>query len=169
MSQNSLTITQSELKDLLNYNPDTGVFTWNVSLRSNVKVGDIVGCKPNAAGYGRIGLHNKVYLAHRLAWLWVAGVEAPQQIDHINGNRLDNKFANLRLATCSQNLCNKGRQGNNTSGQKGVSWYKTRGQWIAVCYAQGKRNFLGYFTTIEAASKAYIDFATEQHGEFYHV
>lgn len=89
-----------------------------------------------------------------------------EQVDHVNGNTLDNRAANLRLATPSQNACNHGPQSRNGSGYKGVSWDRSRGKWIAVIAVNKKQKNLGRFATKEAAAHAYNLAAAERHGEF---
>ncbi len=86
--------------------------------------------------------------------------------DHINGNTLDNRRANLRLATYSQNLRNQKRARHNTSGYKGVGWHKASGKWRAYIQFNGKHISLGYFDTPESAYEAYKKGALEYFGEF---
>lgn len=95
-------------------------------------------------------------------------VNAPDgmEVDHINGDRLDNRRANLRLCTRSQNQHNKGAQANNTSGFKGVQFYKRTGKWHAKIKLHGKERHLGYFATAAQAAEAYNRAAFEIHGDF---
>ena len=99
------TLTQKELKKLLDYDPDTGVFTWNISI-GRVDVGDVAG-HINGIGYRVIGLRGKRYLAHRLAWLYVTGEFPSNQIVHVNYIRDDNMFSNLRVVTHSESMKNE--------------------------------------------------------------
>jgi hypothetical protein len=87
-------------------------------------------------------------------------------VDHINGDGLDNRRANLREATTAQNNQNTARQSNNTSGLKGVTWHKSRGRWRANIQLAGRQRHLGYHDTPEAAARAYDAAARELHGEF---
>lgn len=89
-----------------------------------------------------------------------------RHVDHINGNGLDNRRSNLRLATSSQNQMNRGAPKNNTTGYKGVHRSQTKGKWIAVIKARSKPHYLGTFKTPQSASEAYNRAAKELHGEF---
>ena len=86
-------ITQSKLKELVNYDQDTGIFTWKKRTSNRIKIGDIIGNLHNC-GYIEMGVNGKRYLAHRLAWLYVYGY-MPKLIDHINTNKQDNRICNL--------------------------------------------------------------------------
>jgi len=99
---------------------------------------------------------------HRLILNPPAGIT----IDHINGNGLDNRRENLRLAGRGQNQCNRGKQSNNTSGFKGVTWHKNLNKWEAGISISGKRYHVGFYKTPEAAARAYDDAAKKYHGEF---
>jgi len=159
-------LTQGRLKELFNYNHLTGEFTRLVAL-SRCKVGEIAG-STNFYGYIQISIDNKLYKAHRLAWLYMVGIWPSKFIDHVNGQRDDNMFSNLREATNSENMRNSGRHKNNTSGFKGVSWFARDKCWRAYSSIGGKRKHLGYFDTPESASAAYEEFARKNHGEFYY-
>jgi hypothetical protein len=157
-------LTQEYLKSIVDYDQETGVFTWRVK-RSNIPAGTVIGrgCK---AWYGQAGIDGKLYLLHRLAWLYIHGRWPADDIDHINGDRHDNRIANLREATRAQNLLNKGPRASNTSGYKGVTWSKRRQKWMAQI-GHGGRNFgLGYYQTAEEAHAAYVAAAAKLHGEF---
>ncbi|MFZ2541849.1 MAG: HNH endonuclease [Gallionella sp.] len=159
-------LTQTRLKQLLDYNPETGVFTRRVVISNRTKVGDVAGTL-NAKGYIIIRVDGKQYLAHRLAWLCAQGEFPPNEIDHINGIKTDNRICNLRAATRSENAMNQNMNARNTSGFKGVSWSKLRQKWYAHCQVNGKKHYLGCFDTAEKASAIYEQFATIRHGEFY--
>ncbi|WP_097303850.1 HNH endonuclease [Pseudomonas chlororaphis] len=157
-------MTPDRLKELLHYDPETGLFT-HIIARGPCPAGSIAGCI-NAIGYVRICLDYIDYTAHRLAWLYVHGVMPPEQIDHRNGRRDDNRICNLRLADNSQNNQNRPLQGNNTSGYKGVSLHKKSGLWFAYAQAKGSRYSAGYHKTPEAASAASTALRLKLHGEF---
>jgi len=147
------TLTQKELSKLLKYDKQTGLFTWLVDRRNrHVKKGSIAGCK-HKYGYTNITIKGKTYLAHRLAFLYVDGV-IPNEIDHINHQRDDNKWDNLRAVTRSENCRNSTKNKNNKSGINGVRLYlhsKTP-KWVASIYFDGKNRHLGYFDTVEDAT-----------------
>lgn len=159
-------LTQIELKRHLHYDPETGIFTRLISNSNIVKVGSIAGSK-NHKGYLQIQINSKVYGAHRLAWLYVNGEFPVNQTDHINCIKDDNRIVNLRDANSSQNKLNVGANKNNTSGFKGVAFHKEANKWVAQAWLNGKKHYLGLFTTPELASVSYQAFATKHHGEFY--
>ena len=148
-------ITQERLKELLNYDPETGWFTWKIRTSNRIKIGDIAGC-PDLLGYTKIRLDGDLYLGHRLAWLYMYN-EWPDIIDHINGVTHMNSINNLR-SVCkrvNQENCRKARSGNE-SGFLGVSKDKRIGKYRARIYLSGKEKWLGYFNTPEEAHEAYL-------------
>ena len=160
-------LTQSELKSQLHYDHETGIFTRLVANSNRVKVGEVAGGKKNT-GYIYFKINCKLYLAHRLAWLYVYGEFPVNFIDHINGIKDDNRIKNLRGATYQQNSFNRDGCKNKTSLFKGVSWSKASKKWKANATLKGKSYYLGLFNLPELASQAYQYFATKHHGEFYH-
>jgi hypothetical protein len=158
-------ITQAKLKELFHYCPDTGIFTWLVSAGC-VKAGAISGSK-NSRGYLLIRIGGVRYLSHRLAFLYMNGEFPPRQVDHINGVRVDNRWANLRPVTNSENQRNSKMRENNTSGHIGVSWHKATSKWQA-CYGIGGRLiYIGLFADISvaiAARAAVAHLFHENHG-----
>lgn len=156
--------TPERLNKLLSYDPLTGVVTWKVR-RPHVSPGDVAGTH-NSSGYRQISVDGRFYVAHRIAWAITHGVWPPKQIDHVNGDKDDNRLSNLRLATNSENCWNCRPRTRNTSGFKGVSWVKREGKWAATISAHGKKISLGRFLTREAAHAAYCDASTRLHGEF---
>jgi len=150
-------LTAQRLRELLEYLPETGAFVRRVDPRkdrpSKWKAGSISGAK-NAGGYVSVQVDGVPYLAHRLAWFYQHGVW-PDQIDHINGIRSDNRIANLRPATNKQNCENK-RVTNSTHGQgKGISFDARRKKWKARIGHNYKVIWLGYFKDAESAAAAY--------------
>ena len=158
-------VTQERLKELFSYDPEAGDFVRLVGRPGpNARAGDVAGCD-NGQGYVRIYVDGHGYKAHRLAWLYVHG-EWPKHIDHVNGDRADNRIDNLRSVNQQQNNMNLPVYKNNTSGLRGVSFYKRTGRWKAQIQASGKKIGLGYFDTPDEAHAAYVSAAEELHGEF---
>ena len=158
-------LTQKDLKELLIYNTETGIFTWRVS-RYRAQIGDVAG-HLNKSGYYTIRTGKKHYRVHRLVWLYVYGFEPQVAIDHINGDKSDNRLCNLREANKSQNGMNTDKRVTNTSGFKGVSFHKASGKWVAQAKLNYKHYYLGLYTTPEEASEVYQKFCSKYHGEFY--
>lgn len=152
------------LKDLLEYNPETGEFYWLAGGYLN-RAGDLAG-SVYKNGYRYIQIYGLDYRAGRLAWFFITGEDPSDFVDHKNGLRDDNRFNNLRKATNSQNQANTGPKNTNTSGFKGVSWQPSRGQWIAVITVNGKAKNLGRYASIVDAARAYKRAAIEAWGEF---
>lgn len=156
-------LTQQRLKELFNYDPETGRFIRLVGRSGpGARAGDVAGCD-NGQGYIRIYVDGKGYKAHRLAWLYVYG-DLPAEIDHVNCDRSDNRIGNLRPATRKQNRSNCAAYRNNTSGYKGVSACGEK--WRAQIQSGGKKKALGLFRTPEEAHEAYVAAAKEWHGQF---
>jgi hypothetical protein len=156
-------LTQERLKELLRYDPETGVWVWRISPR---KTGDIAGSLYKG-GYLRIRIDGRDYRCHRLAFLYMLGRWPESHVDHRDTNPANNAWSNLREATRSQNLCNRGTPKNNTSGFKGVSKNKRIGRWQAIISAGGSQYHLGYYDNPKEASEAYQRAARVLHGEFY--
>ena len=121
-------ITQERLKERLNYDPDTGVFTWAVRGKGIKEIGCRAGTF-DASGYIVIMIDAKQYKSHRLAWLYIHGEFPPDQIDHINRIKDDNRIKNLRCVTQKGNSRNSPLRKDNNSGVTGVTWNKKRGKW----------------------------------------
>ena len=158
-------ISADLVQELLSYNASTGVFTWRERRGGRATAGSVAGTY-DGKGYVAIRIGRKSYRAHRLAWLYVTGEWPPNQVDHRNGNRADNWWTNLRLATNSQNAHNCGKRRHNTSGVKGVYWHTQSGCWRAEIRHGGRKRYLGSFADKETAHAAYVAAATELHGDF---
>lgn len=130
-------VTQDRLKELMDYDPLTGIFTRKKRTAMRQKIGEAVGVEMKK-GYLKCGIDNKEYFMHRLAWLFMTG-DIPNMVDHINQDKKDNRFSNLRSVTNSQNLRNMSRSKRNTSGFTGVSYSNNYQQWVAQIHANGKR------------------------------
>lgn len=153
-------ITQEELKNILKYDPENGLFIWlKLKVKNQIMIGDIAG-HDDPIGYRRITINNKSYPLHHLAWLYMFG-EFPYSIDHIDGNKKNNSIYNLRLATQAENMQNYVKPTErNQCGVLGVYYDKwTRGlkKWRACIGVNGKTINLKRWMTIEEAQKAYIE------------
>jgi hypothetical protein len=124
-----MTLTQESLKELLDYTPETGIFTWKIARCNAIKVGSRAGCL-DTSGYRRLNLNGKLWLEHQLVFLYMEGT-IPKEIDHINNVKSDNRYTNLRQCNRAQNQHNKGKQKRNTSGVKGVCWFEKGGYYVA--------------------------------------
>lgn len=155
-------LTVERARELLNYDPLTGIFTWRLG-RPGAKKGAIVGCD-NKNGYQKIMLDRRAYLGHRLAWFIAYGSWPDDGIDHINGNKYDNRIANLRQATTTMNGENRRKaQINNTSGFLGVSWDSGCKSFRASIRVQGKYRSLGRFLDPAEAYQAYLTAKRQLH------
>lgn len=159
-------LTQQQLKALLDYDPDTGVFRHKL-VRQRTVAGAIAG-HLNVLGYIRITIYGRRWMAQRLAWLYVNGMWPEEYVDHINGNRSDNRIANLRSCSKSDNSANQPKlRSNNTSGFPGVSFHKPSKKWVAHACKGRKYKNLGYFLTKQEAYDAYLEFRRTKDGEFF--
>lgn len=142
-------LTQNELKQLLHYDPKTGIFTWLVSKSGNYGIGSIAGYldKNIKSGYNIIKIQGKKYPSHRLAWLYMEGYLPEYQIDHKNGIRDDNRWENLRHVTNVCNLQNQKLSSGNSSGFPGVVWHKRNHKWVSQITVNKKQLHLGYYNT----------------------
>jgi hypothetical protein len=155
-------LTKEHLKELLSYDPETGIFTNLTQRGKRIKIGGVAGFKGN--GYVRIEIDYKTYQAHRLTWLYTYGEFPETFLDHINEIRDDNRLVNLRLATRQENHHNISTPNkNNASGLRGVCWHKFSGKWRAQIMINGRVKYLGNFDTAEQASKAYVTAKRELH------
>lgn len=154
-------ITPNTFTAVLAFDASTGCFRWLKGINSRAPVGSIAGRK-SKSGYVEIGLCGKKYGAHRLAFYFTHGRWPEGEVDHINGDKSDNRPCNLRDASRSQNMANTGLRRDNTSGHRGVSFDARRQRWRAII----QRRHLGYFHTYEGAAAAYNAAYVEIFGEF---
>lgn len=156
----------SRLRDVIRYDKKTGHLIW---LKDNgrAKAGHPAGWK-KSNGYIEVGVLGARYKAHRLVWLLTYGCLPTVDIDHINGDRADNRLANPRLANRHQNNWNTARPCTNKSGVKGVSFHKMSRKWSAYINRDNRQIHLGLFETIEAAEAAIRQARVAMHGEFAH-
>lgn len=144
------------LKSLLSYDKEIGIFTWKVP-RRNIRVGDVAGCV-NAKGYRYIGVKEKLYRSNRLVWFYCYGEWPEFQVDHINGDRLDDRIENLRDVPAQGNQQNR-RNGNKNSSSKmlGVSWNKLSSKWRAQISIGKTTRHIGMFDSEKDAHSAYME------------
>lgn len=136
-------LTADRLREIMSYDPETGIMVRRLAVKRG-PVGSAVGTV-NSCGYLICRIHYRIYYVHRLAWLYMTGEWPAEYIDHINYNRSDNRWANLRQASKAQNVWNKRKMARNKSGATGVYWFKQYGRWKASIVVNGRECFLGYF------------------------
>jgi len=161
-------IPVSRIREVLSYDPLTGIFLWKVKTGDKVVVGSRAG---NATGHGkaRISVDTVLYAAHRLAWVIMTGEQPPDVIDHANGDPLDNRWANLRAADYSLNSANRASQSNSQTSVKGVCYvpYLSRKKpWLAQLTCKGVPRLRKCFATQEEAKAAYDEAARRWFGDF---
>ena len=161
-----MTLSADRLRKLIKYDPLSGKFIRLVRTSNKIKAGNEAGCIDKRGGYRLISVDNKLYLASRLAWLYMTGEWPKQEIDHANGNPSDDRWLNLREASHQENMCNRGVQKNNILGVKGVSAYAGGRKYRArICY-KGTVYRQNGFDSVEEAALAYAEMAKQLHGEF---
>lgn len=152
----------------LSYDQEDGSFTWKIRENGPATINTRIAGKAAGTitpfGYRSINLNGSNYLCHRLAWLIITGDWPENEIDHKDGDPLNNSWSNLRAATKSQNMANS--KGYGKSGFKGVSLCKRSGKWRATIYHAGKWRDLGKFSDPEIASQAYKSESERIHGEY---
>jgi len=147
-------LTRPELLGVVTYDPDTGLM--RRIMRVCPKTGNSVPIdrlvtNRNNRGYYWISIHRTMYLVHRLAFLYMTGEHPNGEVDHINGDRSDNRWVNLRDCDCAANSRNQGVRKDSTSGVRGVTFSSSAGKWVARISDNGVRKSLGYHTTFESA------------------
>ncbi|MDH0157327.1 HNH endonuclease [Stutzerimonas stutzeri] len=155
-------ISHEKLVEIMHYSPETGVFT----RRKKVNQMPTEAGSTDKQGYRRIHLLGKVYRAHRLAWFYLTGEWPSAEIDHINGDRSDNRISNLRQCTHQQNNHNQPIRRNNRSGVKGVHWDRRLQKWHAQVCLNFKVHHVGHFDDLSEAALAVMDQRKKLHGEF---
>ena len=154
MTSSDKNLTQSLIKEVLSYSPDTGLFTW-VKTRNNTRTGRTAGFRASH-GYTLIKIHGRSYYAHRLAWLYVYGSLPVGIIDHINEAKDDNRTVNLRDVGRRENSENQAKaQANNKTGIRGVSVSRL-GRFTAQICVKGVQTYLGLYDSAEEASAVYL-------------
>lgn len=156
-------LTYERADQIVRYDPETGVIAWIVPPASWIEPGSEAGTVHKASGYRHITIGQTKYRAHRIAWLLCHRDWPARQVDHINGDKLDNRIANLRLASCSQNQQNRATDKRNKSGFTGVSWDRGTQKWRAKICIDRRQVHLGVFDTPEQAAEAYAKAKAELH------
>lgn len=162
LKSNKPNVSLDDLRSLMVFEESTGFLRWRGYANRMARPGSIAGSVSNL-GYVKIKINRRLYAAHRLVWFYVKGVWPNGELDHINGNRSDNRIENLREATRSENCGNSKHKGNAT-GFKGVT--KVWGGFIAVIMKEGKKSWLGRFDSPEIAAIVYDITALELFGKF---
>lgn len=163
-------ITQAELRDRYDYRSDGNLIRRYTTSGNGNFAGSVIGCrakslKKRSHRYVTVKIDGKSYRLHRLIYMYHYG-EVPKQLDHINGDVLDNRIENLRPCEASENASNRSKFKNNSSGFKGVSWHSHSGRWFAYVDANKIRTNIGYFDTIEEAALAATKARNNLHGDF---
>lgn len=164
MSDSNSTLTADRLREVLQYDPESGFFTWTLNVSSTGRKGGVAGCT-NAAGYVLIRIDKKLHLAHRLAFLYVTGQFPLALVDHRDMVKSNNRWTNLRLASKGQNAQNKiaAQSNNRRTGLLGVYWSGQRKEWGAKLVVNRKQLFGGFHATPEMAHQAYIRLKRTHH------
>jgi hypothetical protein len=163
-------ISQQYLHETFDYRDD-GVLVRKIATSGpHGRIGTVVGffiedtTRPGK-GYMATQIKGEHYCIHKLIWMWHHG-DMPEHLDHIDRDTRNNRIENLRVATAGQNMCNRRKFRNNTSGHRGVSWHKRSGRWMAYVNVDKKRVHLGYFNDLEAAAVAASEARNSLHGQF---
>ena len=155
-------LTVERLREILDYDPESGAFAWKISTSNRAPVGSSAGTD-HGNGYRVIAIDRCTHYAHHLAWLFIYGEYPNQEMDHIDGNRANNKISNLRHGTHAQNMQNLSLRATNKSGMTGVSWLKNYGKWEAYITVNYKKINLGYYDDLQEAGAAYLNAKQDLH------
>lgn len=147
-------ISPEQVREIFAYDPIVGIVLWRSPKANCVKIGDRAGNR-RQDGYRSIEVGGKAYFEHRLIWAHVHGEWPLKHIDHINGDRSDNRLSNLREASVQENAQNRKRRSDNKSGFAGVSRHKD-GKWVSSITVAQTSKYLGIFKTPEEARDAYL-------------
>ncbi len=158
-------LTKELVRDLFNYDAETGMLTNKMARGSRAKAGGIAGFVSASTGYLMVGINGCKYLVHRVCFLHYHG-HLPSTVDHKDTAIVNNRILNLRGCTRSQNAFNSKKPKTNMSGIKGVSWHEKSNRWRCRIMSKGKEISLGYFVDIEEAKKVIEAARQKHHGEF---
>lgn len=159
-----MTELEKEITENLMYNPETGEIWWKK--RGAGRPFNRPAGSKNKDGYVKLNILGRIHLAHRVAWYLYYSEWPKNLIDHINGDKHDNRIDNLRVASISENIANSILRRNNTSGYRGVSKVRS-GKWRACIRIHGKQTVLGLYITPEEAAEKYAEAAKKLYGEFF--
>lgn len=155
-SRSPKALTAERAREAFDYDPETGALTWKVTRPGGVKAGRVAGCVVRFAAartsYRRVGIDGVDYLAHRVCWLLWHGTWPEDEIDHIDGDGVNNRIANLRAATHAINMRNHPKHLRNKSGATGVYRQRARRKWTAEIHVDGRRLHLGQFESLDEAA-----------------
>ena len=161
------------LRELLSYDPETGVLIWKIlpatnrrNIGFNNKCGGKVAGTVGLKGYLIIGIGKSYYLAHRIIWKMMTGEDPADLIDHEDTDRLNNRWKNLRETANGPNIQNSKLRSDNRSGVKGVFWDAPHKAWRAVLTTNGVSTRLGRFKSLEEATSVITQARLKAHGEF---
>ena len=154
------------LTSLCHYNKANGNFTRLKKTNTKQKIGEEMGTLDKKSGYIRLKINGYTYLAHRLAYYYVNKVWPANLIDHIDGDKTNNIFNNLRDATYAQNNTNSKPHRDSLTGIKGIWYSKARDKYIAEICSNYKRIYIGSYDTIHEAKAAYNNMATKLQKQF---
>ncbi len=164
-------ITAEEVRALLDYDADSGILTWKYRPRLvdkakawNRRYSGTAITSLNGHGYVQLSIHKRKFEAHRIVWLWIHGKLPDGNIDHINGDKTDNRISNLREASVSQNAWNMRKK--KESGLRGASIHTQTGRWQSHLCLNGEHVFLGLFGSEAEAHEAYKRASIKYHGEY---
>lgn len=157
-------LTTERLRELFDYRCDTGELVRKIALSRSSKVGEVAGFV-GTNGYLYAAVDSKTYPLHRMIWKW-HGFEDVCFLDHVNRDPSDNRIENLRPATRSQNMQNRGIPKNNTTGVMGVIWHKAKRKFRVRLGVNGRRIHIGDFDDLECAELVAIEARAKYHGHF---
>ena len=161
-------LTQAEVRDMFDYREDGNLIRRYATMGNGNYEGRVIGTRPTgtrANRYSTTKVNGQHWCVHKLIYLYHHGI-VPKQLDHINMNSSDNRIENLRIASSSQNMCNRKLFTSNTSGHKGVSWHKAQSRWFVYVDTDKTRKNIGYFDDLELAELVAIEARNLYHGVF---